>query len=253
MHILEGWQFSGRLLKKEKKLRFAVLRLGALAVLLAALRCAAAICVLLLRRAQPVDLLTTEASLWRPVQTIASVICCVIWYWCSWQVLLQCAKAAEMAAKRRFSRWKMLALALESLLIRTVLLQSVPLCLFGAYRLSYAGAHQTEAALWLFGGGQLVVLAVLCLLGYVYVSLGLCCMPFVYFSDPSCSFWLAPKRAMDAMYGGRKELLLMLVWYGVMMLPVVTIPWVLPRACTAVSTFFCIRVRLTEKISFDPE
>ena len=35
--------------------------------------------------------------------------------------------------------------------------------------------------------------------------------------------------------------LLLLLWYGVQMLPVVTIPWVLPRAALGISAFFHIR------------
>jgi hypothetical protein len=46
---------------------------------------------------------------------------------------------------------------------------------------------------------------------------------------------------MQVMHGGRKELLLLLLWYGVQMLPVVTIPWVLPRAALGISAFFHIR------------
>lgn len=247
MQVLEGWRFSGVLLRREKRLRWDFLRLGLLAVLLVVLKCGLAGGVLLLRQKEPAALLTSEAVLWRPVQMIASLGCSAVWYWCSWPVWMKCVRAAGMASGQRISRRRLLLLALETVWIRTIVLQGVPLCLFGAYRLAYAGTQHTESAPWLFGAVQLAVLSVLCLLGYIYVSLGLLCAPFVYAADPSYPLWRIPRAAMAVMYGGRKELLVMLACYGLMMLPVVTIPWVLPRAGTALAVFFSIRVREAEQ------
>ncbi len=246
MQILNGWRFSGELLRKEAHLRADFLRLAALALLLVFLKCAAAAAVLLLRQTSPNALLTTDALLWRPIQLLVSAACSAVWYWCSWQVLLKCVRAAGIAENQMLSRRKMFLLAAEVVLIRTVLLQSVPLCLFGAYRLAFAGTQHADAAPWLFGAVQFVVLAVLCLIICIYIGLGLLCAPFVYFADPSHPLWKIPRAAMRAMYDARKELLLMLLWYGLLMMPLVTIPWILPRACTSLAVFFSIRVRMAE-------
>ena len=126
-------------------------------------------------------------------------------------------------------------------LLRLMLLQSVPLCLYGAVRLAQTAANYTEGAPWLFGAMQLTAAAVLCFLGWLYICLGLWCAPFVWFYVPELPLRKLPRRAMQVMHGGRKELLLLLLWYGVQMLPVVTIPWVLPRAALGISAFFHIR------------
>ena len=88
---------------------------------------------------------------------------------------------------------------------------------------------------------MLTAAAVLCFLGWLYICLGLWCAPFVWFYVPGLPLRKLPRRAMQVMHGGRKELLLLLLWDGVQMLPVVTIPWVLPRAALGISAFFHIR------------
>lgn len=126
---------------------------------------------------------------------------------------------------------KQLWLALQNTLLRTLLLQTVTLCLFGAYQLGKAGAAHTESAPYLFAAVQLLVLGTLCLLGWCYVCLGLWCVPFVCFARPELPAWKVPLAAMRAMHGGRKELLALLGWYGLQMLPVVTIPGCCLRRC----------------------
>ena len=108
-----------------------------------------------------------------------------------------------------------------------------------------AGAnHRTEGAPYLFWAVQLLVLGVLCLLGWVYVCLGLWCVPFVCFARPELPPWKVPAAAMQIMHGGRRELLALLGWYALQMLPLVTIPWVLPKAVLSVTVFCNLRCRL---------
>ena len=142
-------------------------------------------------------------------------------------------------------------LALQNTLLRTLLLQTVTLCLFGAYQLGKAGAAHTESAPYLFAAVQLLVLGTLCLLGWCYVCLGLWCVPFVCFARPELPAWKVPLAAMRAMHGGRKELLALLGWYGLQMLPVVTIPWVLPQAVLSVTVFCNLRVQMTAERTAD--
>ncbi|MFQ9094041.1 MAG: hypothetical protein ACLR5S_06945 [Ruminococcus sp.] len=131
------------------------------------------------------------------------------------------------------------------------LLQTVTLCLFGAYQLGKAGAAHTESAPYLFATVQLLVLGTLCLLGWCYVCLGLWCVPFACFARPELPAWKVPLAAMRAMHGGRKELLALLGWYGLQMLPVVTIPWVLPQAVLSVTVFCNLRVQMTAERTAD--
>ena len=108
-----------------------------------------------------------------------------------------------------------------------------------------AGANnRTEGAPYLFWAVQLLVLGVLCLLGWVYVCLGLWCVPFVCFACPELPPWKVPVAAMQIMHGGRRELLALLGWYALQMLPLVTLPWVLPKAVLSVTVFCNLRCRL---------
>ena len=118
------------------------------------------------------------------------------------------------------------------------------LCLFGAYQLGQTAAHRTEGAPYLFWAVQLLVLGVLCLLGWIYVCLGLWCVPFVCFARPELPPWKVPVAAMQIMHGGRRELLALLGWYALQMLPLVTIPWVLPKAVLSVTVLCNLRCRL---------
>ena len=153
--------------------------------------------------------------------------------------------------RRPAGRKKQLWLALQNTLLRTLLLQTVTLCLFGAYQLGKAGAAHTESAPYLFAAVQLLVLGTLCLLGWCYVCLGLWCVPFVCFARPELPAWKVPLAAMRAMHGGRKELLALLGWEGLQMLPVVTIPWVLPQAVLSVTVFCNLRVQMTAERTAD--
>ena len=69
-------------------------------------------------------------------------------------------------------------------------------------------------------------------------------VPFVCFARPELPPWKVPAAAMQIMHGGRRELLALLGWYALQMLPLVTIPWVLPKAVLSVTVFCNLRCRL---------
>ena len=60
----------------------------------------------------------------------------------------------------------------------------------------------------------------------------------------SAGYDFVPVAAMQIMHGGRRELLALLGWYALQMLPLVTIPWVLPKAVLSVTVFCNLRCRL---------
>ena len=213
MQIRQNQQFCAQMLHAHRRLGLACWGWLLLGSLLWLLELLAAALVLRIRNTLPVSLLTEQALLWRLVQL----------FW----------------------------LALQNTLLRTLLLQTVTLCLFGAYQLGKAGAAHTESAPYLFAAVQLLVLGTLCLLGWCYVCLGLWCVPFVCFARPELPAWKVPLAAMRAMHGGRKELLALLGWYGLQMLPVVTIPWVLPQAVLSVTVFCNLRVQMTAERTAD--
>ena len=225
MQIRQNQQFCAQMLHAHRRLGLACwgwLLLGSLLWLLELL---AAALVLRIRNTLPVSLLTEQALLWRLVQLFWLVPAWLVWNWCSWSLWRRCTAVVSMLPHRRpAGRKKQLWLALQNTLLRTLLLQTVTLCLFGAYQLGKAGAAHTESAPYLFAAVQLLVLGTLCLLGWCYVCLGLWCVPFVCFARPELPAWKVPLAAMRAMHGGRKELLALLGWYGLQMLPVVTIP-----------------------------
>lgn len=244
MQIIEGQRFAGTVLRRNRRLWLDFLGLALLCMLMHLLEILAAVVLLRIRQEPPSALLTKDAMLWRLVQLGWMIPAGLIWIFCSWTLWLRCTHAAGMLPQGQcYSKGKMLLLALQNTLLRTMLLQCVPLCLFFAYQLAETGTRHAESAPWLFGAVQLLVLAVLCFLLWIYVCLGLWCVPFVWFAHPEIPLWRAPFLAMHAMRGARKELLAMLGWYILQGLPVVTIPWILPRAGVAVTVFLNIRVR----------
>lgn len=252
MQIRQNQQFCAQMLHAHRRLGLVCwgwLLLGSLLWLLELL---AAALVLRIRNTLPVSLLTEQALLWRLVQLFWLVPAWLVWNWCSWSLWRRCTAVVSMLPHRRpAGRKKQLWLALQNTLLRTLLLQTVTLCLFGAYQLGKAGAAHTESAPYLFAAVQLLVLGTLCLLGWCYVCLGLWCVPFVCFARPELPAWKVPLAAMRAMHGGRKELLALLGWYGLQMLPVVTIPWVLPQAVLSVTVFCNLRVQMTAERTAD--
>lgn len=241
MQIRQGQAFAGCVLHRAPRLRW---ELYGLCVLYVLLRLTEGSVLLLLPGIAGTDAGTffqQNRMLWQVSRLVLLVPGHVCLVWLSWRFRLHCADAMEILPPRRLSGKKLLLGSLLCDVLRLMLLQSVPLCLYGAVRLAQTAANYTEGAPWLFGAMQLTAAAVLCFLGWLYICLGLWCAPFVWFYVPGLPLRKLPRRAMQVMHGGRKELLLLLLWYGVQMLPVVTIPWVLPRAALGISAFFHIR------------
>lgn len=250
MEIAEGQRFAKALLYKHRKLRQGFWGLGGLFLLLWLLEMLAAWTVLLLLGEKPAALLGTDTLLWRTVQAILGIPLGAIWICFSWNIWKQCTQAAGMLQPENAARCKngkMLVLAIQNAALRTILLAAVPLFWYGAFLLAQESMHHTDGALWLFGAAQLILLGVLWLFFWGYVCLGLWCVPFVWFAHPEMPAWKIPLTAMAAMRGHRTRLLLLLLWYTVQCLPLVTIPWVLPQAGVAVTVFCNIRVQLLQQ------
>ena len=244
MELRKGQQFAGTVLRRNRRLQVDFLGFVLLYGLLQLLEFLAAALLLRIRHESAELLLTDRHFTWRLVQLGLHIFITPARILCSRTLWLRCTQAVGMLqAHGHFSKRTMVLSALQNELIRTVVLQGTVLCLFGAYRLTESAAQHTESALWLFGAAHLVLLGVLCFLGWGYVCLGLWCVPVVLFSYPKTAVWRIPLLAMGCMRGGRKALLGLLAWYGVQMLPVVTIPWVLPRAGIALTAFFHVRVQ----------
>lgn len=146
MQIRQNQQFCAQMLHAHRRLGLACwgwLLLGSLLWLLELL---AAALVLRIRNTLPVSLLTEQALLWRLVQLFWLVPAWLVWNWCSWSLWRRCTAVVSMLPHRRpAGRKKQLWLALQNTLLRTLLLQTVTLCLFGAYQLGKAGAAIRKA------------------------------------------------------------------------------------------------------------
>ena len=216
MQIRQNQSFSAQTLRTHRHLFWECWGVVLLGVLLWLLELFAAALLLRIQDTPPASLLTEQAVPWRIVQVCWLVPAWLAWTVCRWRLWHHCTGAVSLLPRcRPAGTGKRLVLALQNTLLRTLLLQTVTLCLFGAYQLGKTAAHRTEGAPYLFWAVQLLVLGVLCLLGWVYVCLGLWCVPFVCFARPELPPWKVPVAAMQIMHGGRRELLALLGWYWV--------------------------------------
>ena len=76
-------------------------------------------------------------------------------------------------------------------------------------------------------------------------------MPYVWFAAPDMPCRRVLSTALRIMHGNRKALLGTAAWYAAAMLPVVTIPWVLPQAVLSVTVFCNLRVQMTAERTAD--
>ena len=175
MQIRQNQQFCAQMLHAHRRLGLACwgwLLLGSLLWLLELL---AAALVLRIRNTLPVSLLTEQALLWRLVQLFWLVPAWLVWNWCSWSLWRRCTAVVSMLPHRRpAGRKKQLWLALQNTLLRTLLLQTVTLCLFGAYQLGKrtVSVRRRAAA---GAGDTLPSGVVLCLPGAVVRAVRLLC------------------------------------------------------------------------------
>ena len=195
MQIRQNQSFSAQTLRTHRHLFWECWGVVLLGVLLWLLEFFAAALLLRIQGTPPASLLTEQAVLWRIVQACWLVPAWLAWTVCRWRLWYHCTGAVSLLPRcRPAGTGKRLVLALQNTLLRTLLLQTVTLCLFGAYQLGQTAAHRTEGAPYLFWAVQLLV----ALLG----------------------------------------------WYALQMLPLVTIPWVLPKAVLSVTVFCNLRCRL---------
>ena len=185
MQIRQNQSFSAQTRRTHRHLFWECWGVVLLGVLLWLLELFAAALLLRIQDTPPASLLTEQAVLWRIVQACWLVPAWLAWTVCRWRLWYHCTGAVSLLPRcRPAGTGKRLVLALQNTLLRTLLLQTVTLCLFGAYQLGQTATHRTEGAPYLFWAVQLLVLLVLCLLGWVYVCLGLWCVPFVCFARP---------------------------------------------------------------------
>ena len=170
MQIRQNQSFSAQTLRTHRHLFWECWGVVLLGVLLWLLELFAAALLLRIQDTPPASLLTEQAVLWRIVQACWLVPAWLAWTVCRWRLWYHCTGAVSLLPRcRPAGTGKRLMLALQNTLLRTLLLQAVTLCLFGAYQLGQTAAHRTEGAPYLFWAVQLLVLGVLCLLGWIYV------------------------------------------------------------------------------------
>ncbi len=250
MQLLQGQRFIREILKKTARLRVEVLVITTLCLLLQLLESCLVLYFLQLYPSPISDLYTSNS--WYFLQFFTNFLGALAKIACFWHLWFRCSQAAQMLhSKQTYSKRKMLLLSIQNAFLRTAFLQIVPFLLFFALRLAEIGTSRTNSAPWLFGAVQLVVAAVLCFFLWIYISIGLWCAPFLWLSNPTLPLWRVPFRAMRVMAGARKELFILLAWYGLQMLPIVTIPWILPQLALALTIFFHIRIRLFQEAEKD--
>ena len=161
------------ILQRRPKLRLQILGIAALVLALQLLELAAAILYLKLFHAAPITLFSIHIVPWRLIQIAIMLPGDLLKIWYFWRIWIACSHAAGMLpyAVSKYRKTQMLWLSIQNFCIRTLLLQTVPLCLFAAYHLAKIGAAHPESAPWLFFAAQFVVMAVLLFYsGFMYVS-----------------------------------------------------------------------------------
>lgn len=244
MQIRQNQSFSAQTLRTHRHLFWECWGVVLLGVLLWLLELFAAALLLRIQDTPPASLLTEQAVLWRIVQACWLVPAWLAWTVCRWRLWYHCTGAVSLLpCCRPAGTGKRLVLALQNTLLRTLLLQTVTLCLFGAYQLGQTAAHRTEGAPYLFWAVQLLVLGCcVCWAGSMSVwGCGVC--PLSALPVRNCR--LESARCRHAHHARRSaEPLALLGWYALQMLPLVTIPWVLPKAVLSVTVFCNLRCRL---------
>ncbi len=245
MLFSQGTQFAKSILQRRPKLRLQILGIAALVLALQLLELAAAILYLKLFHAAPITLFSIHIVPWRLIQIAIMLPGDLLKIWYFWRIWIACSHAAGMlpCAVSKYRKTQMLWLSIQNFCIRTLLLQTVPLCLFAAYHLAKIGAAHPESAPWLFFAAQFVVMAVLLFLFWIYVCIGLWCTPFLWLATPQLPLWRIPLLSLRIMHGRRTEFLSMLGWQILRTLPLITFPWTFPQTILAAVLYFHIQIR----------
>lgn len=244
MELFQGDRYARQLLRQHRRLRLDFWGLVLLQLLFWLTEGTAAVLLLRLLERPAGALLTESVLVWRLVQGVWYAVSLPLSVWCRWTVWLRVTQCSGMGGGGLHVGGRAVFLSLLCTLLRTAALLPAALFLSGAYHLARMGTAHAESAPWLFGSMQCVVAAVVCLLLWSYLCLGLLCVPYVWFAAPDMPCRRVLSTALRIMHGNRKALLGTAAWYAAAMLPVVTIPHMLPRAGTALVCFFNIRVRL---------
>ena len=106
-----------------------------------------------------------------------------------------------------------------------------------------------DGGLWLFAAVQGLAGAFWGLWGYLRFGIRTMAVPYLFLNDPSRSAWSAVQISGHILTGRYRQLALLLLPYCMASLPVVTIPFLLPRQMTELTMFFqlCIRETAEQK------
>ncbi len=101
----------------------------------------------------------------------------------------------------------------------------------------------TESGILLFGAVQAVTVFIWTILFCIRFTVGLSAVPFLYLENPEISVFHAVKQSERMLAGHHGKLFLLILRYVPIMLPIVTIPFVLPNIMTDIILFLQIRMK----------
>ncbi len=182
------------------------------------------------------------ALLWSLVSfTVLLPVTCGAWSWFSCRLGLESRRRRFFTSVRAYGRG-LYFFGMAALLKWIALLPAAAAGVFAAMAFQ-ASAGQTEGGLWLFAGVQGLAAAFWAAIGYVRFAVSLTALPVLYLEDPGAPV-LASVRTARRMLAGHYGTLARIILHRIpAMLPVVTVPFVLPYLCTEVTLFLQLRLR----------
>ena len=101
----------------------------------------------------------------------------------------------------------------------------------------------TESGILLFCAVQAITFLIWTVVFCIRFTVGLLAVPFLYLENPEISVFHAVRQSEKMLAGHHGTLFLLLLEYLPLMLPIVTIPFVLPKVVTEVTLFLQIRMK----------
>ncbi|MEE5992573.1 MAG: hypothetical protein V3G42_04965 [Oscillospiraceae bacterium] len=101
----------------------------------------------------------------------------------------------------------------------------------------------TESGILLFIAIQAMMLLFWTMVFWVRFTIGLLAVPFLYLENPEISVFRAVRKSEKMLAGHHKKLFALLLGYLPLALPIVTIPFILPKIMTEVILFLQIRMK----------
>ena len=101
----------------------------------------------------------------------------------------------------------------------------------------------TESGILLFCAVQAITVLIWTVIFCIRFTVGLLAVPFLYLENPEISVFHAVKQSEKMLMGHHKRLYALLLGYLPLLLPIVTIPFVLPKIMTDVILFLQIRMK----------